>query len=190
MRELPKGGRWLAAGMVALAVGLTGCGSDGGTADSGSEYSRDAVATPAGAEVETGTGYDHTLFDSADKKCQHCHNDLYDTWDKSMHAKSWKDPIFQAKFQDFLRLKFNKIVDSRTAKTKTKFKKVAQTCIRCHAPTAFYSGDFKVTLNQTSTNPGDYTRNVSNDVKASSYDPEKATTVPTLSKDDKVFEVG
>ena len=62
-----------------------------------------------GVEVIAGTGYEHTLFDSADNKCQHCHNDLYDTWKTSMHAKSWKDPIFQSKYQDFLRLQASKI---------------------------------------------------------------------------------
>jgi hypothetical protein len=31
---------------------------------------------PGEAEVVAGTGYEHTLFDSADNKCQHCHNDL------------------------------------------------------------------------------------------------------------------
>ena len=64
---------------------------------------------PGDAEVIAGTGYQHTLFDSAEKKCQNCHNDLYDTWKTSMHAKSWKDPIFQSKYQDFLRLQASKI---------------------------------------------------------------------------------
>ena len=57
---------------------------------------RTELAGPGEAEVIAGTGYKHTLFDSADQKCQHCHNDLYDTWKTSMHAKSWKDPIFQS----------------------------------------------------------------------------------------------
>ena len=40
----------------------------------------------------------------ADNKCQHCHNDLYDTWKTSMHAKSWNDQIFQSQYQDYLRM--------------------------------------------------------------------------------------
>ena len=70
---------------------------------------RTTLGGPGEAEVIAGTGYGHTLFDSADKKCQHCHNDLYDTWKTSMHAKSWEDPIFQSKYQDFLRLQASKI---------------------------------------------------------------------------------
>ena len=70
---------------------------------------RNAPPSAGDAEVIAGVGYGHTLFDSADNKCQHCHNDLYDTWKTSMHAKSWKDPIFQSKYQDFLRLQASKI---------------------------------------------------------------------------------
>ena len=58
---------------------------------------RTSLSGPEEAEVIANTGYQHTLFDSAEQKCQHCHNDLYDTWKTSMHAKSWKDPIFQSK---------------------------------------------------------------------------------------------
>ncbi|MDX2487936.1 MAG: multiheme c-type cytochrome, partial [Gammaproteobacteria bacterium] len=70
---------------------------------------RTDLTGPGDAEVEANTGYQHTLFDSADQKCQHCHNDLYDTWKTSMHAKSWVDPIFMSKYQDFLRLQASKI---------------------------------------------------------------------------------
>ena len=103
---------------------------------------------PGDAEVIAGTGYQHTLFDSADKKCQHCHNDLYDTWKTSMHAKSWADPLFQIKYQDFLRLQAGKIgATGPTGEYKEgTIQKTAQVCIKCHAPTAYYSGDYKVTL--------------------------------------------
>ena len=70
---------------------------------------RTELSGPGEPEVIAGTGYEHTLFDSAENKCQHCHNDLYDTWKTSMHAKSWEDPIFQSKYQDFLRLQASKI---------------------------------------------------------------------------------
>ena len=105
---------------------------------------------PGDAEVIAGTGYEHTLFDSADKKCQHCHNDLYDTWKTSMHAKSWEDPIFQSKYQDFLRLQASKIgATGPTGEYKEgTIQKTAQVCVKCHAPTAFYSNDYKITLTE------------------------------------------
>jgi hypothetical protein len=118
---------------------------------------RNAVATVAESEYHTGIGYGNTLFDSSNKKCQNCHNELYDTWKDSMHGKSWTDPIFQSKFQDFLRIHINKIEEDNTAKvgvdgitgivyTEAKFVGVAQTCIKCHAPGAYYAGDFKASL--------------------------------------------
>ena len=118
---------------------------------------RNSVATAAEAEYHTGLGYGSTLFDSADKKCQNCHNELYDTWKSSMHGKSWTDPIFQSKFQDFLRTHINKIGEDKTASggleyTEAKFKGVAQTCIKCHAPGAYYAGDFQATIEVLSEN--------------------------------------
>ncbi len=119
---------------------------------------RNAVATVAESEYHTGMGYGNTLFDSADKKCQNCHNELYDTWKSSMHGKSWTDPIFQSKMQDFLRTHINKIgeqpnkdgdlttTDDGKLYTEGMFPKVAETCIKCHAPGAYYAGDFNVTL--------------------------------------------
>ena len=110
---------------------------------------RTAAATAGAAEYHTGTGYGNTLFDSADNKCQNCHNELYDTWKGSMHGKSWTDPIFQSKMQDFLRTHINKIGENPTGSkeyTEAMIPKVAQTCIKCHAPGAFYAGDFKATL--------------------------------------------
>jgi len=109
------------------------------------------VSPPSAAKAEyhTGTGYGSTLFDSPANKCQNCHNELYDTWASSMHGKSWTDPIFQSKFQDFLRTHINKIGENPTGTkeyTEAMIPKVAQTCIKCHAPGAFYAGDFKATL--------------------------------------------
>ena len=115
-----------------------------------------------GVEVIADTGYGNTLFDSADNKCQHCHNDLYDTWKTSMHAKSWKDPIFQSKYQDFLRLQASKIgatgptgtystglpEDDGVTYLKGTIQKAGQVCVKCHAPTAFYSSDYKIVLTE------------------------------------------
>jgi len=108
---------------------------------------RTAAATPGAAEYHTGKGYGKTLFDSADNKCQNCHNELYDTWKSSMHGKSWTDPIFQTKMQDFFRTHINKIGEVKDIEyTETMVTKVAQTCIKCHAPGAYYGGDFKAEL--------------------------------------------
>ena len=134
---------------------------------------RNAVATVAEAEYHTGKGFGNTMFDSADKKCQNCHNELYDTWKSSMHGKSWADPIFQSKFQDFLRTHLAKIgqhpnkdgdlsttddgilyqqkdiIDGDgVGTTKNMFSGAAQTCIKCHAPGAYYAGDVKVTVTE------------------------------------------
>ena len=126
------------------------------------DYTGDTrIAPPSAADAEyhTGVDFNHTLFDSADKKCQNCHNELYDTWKGSMHGKSWTDPIFQSKFQDFLRTHLAKIGEDKTAVggilyaqkevgvgDKNMFSGAAQTCIKCHAPSAYYSGDVQVTV--------------------------------------------
>jgi len=79
-----------------------------------------------------------------------------------MHGKSWSDPIFQSKFQDFLRIQINKIGEDKSSLigvdgitgieyTEAKFIGVAQTCIKCHAPGAYYAGDFKTTLEVVKT---------------------------------------
>jgi hypothetical protein len=110
---------------------------------------RTAAAKAGDAESKTGTGYQHTLFDSANNKCQHCHNELYDTWKTSMHAKSWSDPIFQSLHQDFLRTHITKIGTNPTGEreyTTTIFKGAAKTCSKCHAPAALYSGDYQVSI--------------------------------------------
>jgi hypothetical protein len=97
-----------------------------------------------------------------------CHNELYDTWKGSMHGQSWVDPIFQSKFQDFLRTHLAKIghhpnSDGDLATTddgilyaqkevgvgdKNMFTGAAQTCIKCHAPGAYYAGDVRVTVTE------------------------------------------
>ena len=139
-----------------LILMLSGCGDDDSTpAATTVDYidylgeTRTAPITAGAAEYHTGKGYGNTLFDSADNKCQNCHNELYDTWKSSMHGKSWTDPIFQSKMQDFLRTHINKIGENPTGTkeyTEAMIPKVAQTCIKCHAPGAFYAGDFKANL--------------------------------------------
>jgi len=148
-----------------------------------------------GVEVIAGTGYEHTLFDSANEKCQHCHNDLYDTWNKSMHAKSWKDPIFQSKYQDFLRLQASKIgaVGPTGTYKEGTIQKSGQVCIKCHAPTAFYSADYKITLTEVgdqNLNPNAYEE--AKDLQtnlAPAYNPANEATVVSMARTGKVYTV-
>ena len=180
---------------------------------------------PGDAEVIAGTGYEHTLFDSADNKCQHCHNDLYDTWKTSMHAKSWEDPIFQSKYQDFLRLQASKIGaegptgtygtgpvsgvdgDGNNYYLTGTIQKTGQVCVKCHAPTAFYSSDYKITLTEVgdqnlrdeSTYPDpvndpetfEYAKaNLQANLAGKpGYDSDKETTVASMAKSGKVYTV-
>ena len=150
---------------------------------------------PGDAEVIAGTGYEHTLFDSADKKCQHCHNDLYDTWKTSMHAKSWEDPIFQSKYQDFLRLQASKIgaVGPTGTYKEGTIQKSGQVCIKCHAPTAFYSGDYKITLTEVgdqNVDPNAYeAAKALQSNLAPAYNPDLTATVSSMAKTGKVYTV-
>jgi len=158
---------------------------------------RTDLTGPGEAEVIAGIGYEHTLFDSADNKCQHCHNDLYDTWKKSMHAKSWADPIFQSKYQDFLRLQASKIgaVGPTGTYKEGTIQKSGQVCIKCHAPTAFYSGDYKITLTEVGNQNDD--PNAYEAAKAlqtnlagkPGYDSDNETTVVSMAKTGKVYTV-
>ncbi len=171
------------------------------------EDGRTDLEGPGDAEVIAGTGIGHTLFDSADNKCQHCHNDLYDTWKTSMHAKSWKDPIFQSKYQDFLRLQASKIgAVGPTGEYKEKtIQKTGQVCIKCHAPTAFYSSDYKITLIQVGDqnlrdevaypeavedpNTYEYAKANLQSNLAPAYNPDNAATVASMATTGKVYTV-
>ena len=156
---------------------------------------RNAAASPGDVEVIAGTGYQHTLFDSADNKCQHCHNDLYDTWKTSMHAKSWKDPIFQSKYQDFLRLQASKIGAKGPTGIyeESTIQKSSQVCIKCHAPTAYYSGDYQVIVSEVGDVNND--PNAYDDAKAletnlaPSFNPANEAIVSSMSREGKVYTV-
>lgn len=154
---------------------------------------RNAAADPGEVEVHAGLGYHKTLFDSANNKCQNCHNDLYDTWKQSMHAKSWADPVFQSLFQDYLRMSISRIGASGPggAYTEAKFKGAAQVCIRCHAPAAYYSNDFDVQLKVLSENPlADYAAAKAGEEFniAPAFNPDQVAKVVSLSKDGKVYQ--
>jgi len=156
---------------------------------------RTELSGPGEAEVIAGTGYTHTLFDSADNKCQNCHNDLYDTWKTSMHAKSWKDPIFQSKYQDFLRLQASKIgaVGPTGTYQEGTIQKTAQVCIKCHAPAAYYSGDYKVTLTKVGDqnedpNAFEAAKSLQSNL-APAYNPDLEATVSSMAKTGAVYTV-
>ena len=150
---------------------------------------------PGEAEVVAGTGYEHTLFDSADNKCQHCHNDLYDTWKTSMHAKSWADPIFQSKYQDFLRLQVSKIgLEGPTGTyTEKTIQKTAKVCVKCHAPTALYSNDYlieTVEVGDVNVDINDYEEAKALQTNlAPAYDPSLKATISSMATTGKVYTV-
>lgn len=202
---------------IAVAVFLIGCGSNSSSESEPSEgelgyhtirsdgsisyidyKGEERIAVPSAAEAEyhTGTGYGHTLFDSADKKCQNCHNELYDTWKGSMHGKSWSDPIFQSKFQDFLRIHIAKIGTNPTGTkeyTEQVFKGAAQTCIKCHAPAAYYAGDFKVEITAlkdvaVTTEDLDTAKENNQSNLAPAYDPTQMASVVAVSADEKLYQ--
>jgi hypothetical protein len=160
---------------------------------------RTAAPSAAAAEYHTGTGYGQTLFDSADKKCQNCHNELYDTWKGSMHGRSWSDNIFQSKFQDFLRTHITKIGTNPTGEkeyTEGVFKNAAQTCIKCHAPGAYYAGDFNVeitALKESGVTTADLTTAQSDSQSnlastTSTFNPTAIAKVVALSANGKLYQ--
>ncbi len=162
---------------------------------------RNAPATVAESEYHTGTGFGKTLFDSAEKKCQHCHNELYDTWASSMHGQSWKDKIFQSKMQDFFRVHIAKIgedktdVGGRVYTEKIFIKGSSQTCIKCHAPSAYYAGDFNVEL-KVLKESGVTTEDLMNakideernTVLSPVFDPSKATSIVSIGANGKLYK--
>ena len=186
--------------MLVLSTGivfsLNGCGGGSSTpAETEITYTdykgepRTAALTPGDAEVLAGTGYQHTLFDTAEKKCQNCHNRLYDTWASSMHSKSWSDKVFQSKHQDFLRTHLAKIgaENDGVTYTTTTFGKVGKTCAKCHAPAAIYSNDYDITLTEHDNPVTDLNTTEWSTLKASLEsnltDPHNPTTVASIGKD-------
>lgn len=58
--------------------------------------------------------------------CGKCHKDIYRNWSKSLHALSFKNPIFQTAYR----------------RVYTESKGAAKTiCLKCHAPTTLITGD-------------------------------------------------
>ncbi len=161
---------------------------------------RNAKATPGESEVIAGTGYQHTVFDSAKEKCQHCHNDLYDTWTQSGHSTAWKGPIFQGQFQNVMRARITQLnlsSDATKVQNHKKFKGRVQFCVKCHAPAAWYSKDIKIDLEEIPLAAGETltkaklgelkTANESN-LAGPNFDSTQPTTVVGFDNQGKVFK--
>ncbi len=151
---------------------------------------RGAAATPGDAEVIADTGYQHTMFDSAKDKCQHCHNDLYDTWTQSGHSKAWTGPIFQSQFQNVVRGRINQL-DLSSVDSKKKFKGRVKFCVKCHAPTAWYSDDIKIDLEELAAEPSNLQQlkaDNEDNLAGPGYDPTASTSVVGFDKAGKVYK--
>ncbi len=151
---------------------------------------RNAPPTPGDAEVIAGKGYRHTMFDSAEDKCQHCHNDLYDTWAKSGHSKAWRGAIFQSQFQGVVRGRINQL-DLSTPDGKKKFKGRVKFCVKCHAPAAVYSDDVQITLTELAPDPSNLKSlkaEHENNTAGPGFDPESPTSLVWFDAAGKVFK--
>ena len=69
-------------------------------------------------------------FESA-QVCKECHTDIYKNWKQSLHALSYKNPIFTNAY--------------RKAYTTTAGK-AKKYCLNCHAPTVRVTGDYDISL--------------------------------------------
>ena len=129
-----------------------------------------------------------------------------------MHAKSWEDPIFQSKYQDFLRLQTSKIGSihpiSKDEYLPGMVDKAGQVCIKCHAPTAFYSSDYEIrknvigSMNDAYVSPVDdngdplYTdlfdeaKKTRQSNLAPGYNPDNEATVVSMARNGDVYTVG
>ncbi len=186
-----------------LIFSLSSCHNSDSTATVPDPNPRNAKATPGESEVIAGTGYQHTVFDSAKEKCQHCHNDLYDTWAQSGHSVAWKGGIFQGQFQNVVRARINQLAltstpadpADKTANHK-KFEGRVQFCVKCHAPAAWYSKDVKITLEELDLGGDPLTKEKLASLKTANeanlagpnFDPALATSVVGFDNQGKVFK--
>lgn len=211
----------LSAGII---FSLSGCGGGSSTStitetttEEPTVESRTDLAHAGEAEFPTGIHYGNTLFDSADKKCQNCHFELYDTWKTSMHAKSWTDGIFQTKYQEYLRIQLSSIGKTGTpnytpgtitgpgsttvgtgvgAVTYSDVRNgggTSRVCLKCHAPGAYYAGDFNISVERVGA-PGDYEgldatalRSYLTNLEKDKTSTLNATTVASVAKDGNVY---
>lgn len=66
---------------------------------------------------------------TSSRVCGTCHEDIYRTWKRSLHALSLDDPVFDVAFMQALK------IDASKAK---------RLCYRCHAPMVLENGDYQL----------------------------------------------
>ncbi len=70
--------------------------------------------------------------------CGTCHTDIFAQWKGSTHAYAWYDPLFQGLYQK-----------GRQEAQGEQQKEVMDSCVRCHSPVSFTTGDWKTTTAAT-----------------------------------------
>jgi hypothetical protein len=75
-----------------------------------------------------GAGFDKPREYSPSSQCRDCHADISDQQQRSMHARSFTNPVFQAQY-------FGELLPK--IKTRSRLRKEASGCIACHAPVSF-----------------------------------------------------
>lgn len=73
----------------------------------------------------------HTDAYTSSRQCAKCHEEIYQSWQVSMHSKSVVNPVFRAAYSQAYE------------RTDGKAKNL---CLRCHAPTTIMSGDYQLQL--------------------------------------------
>lgn len=92
-----------------------------------------------GAQVTQAGAFGPKQFLSP-KTCGSCHEAIYEQWNGSVHNHAFQDPIWQAVSKLFLR-----------QSTHEAAKAEARSCVRCHAPIAYATG-------QLTTTEGDFAK--------------------------------
>jgi len=76
---------------------------------------------------------------TSSRVCGSCHEDIYNTWKRSLHALSLDDPVFDVAFMQALK------TDAARAK---------RLCYRCHAPMVIESNDYELRESVTAEGVG------------------------------------
>ena len=127
-------------------------------------------------------GYEKSMIEDPNNKCQHCHYNLHATWKESQHGNSWKNQMFQLKYQGFLKDLMGKVPGNLTAADATGKAKV---CLNCHAPAAIYSNDLKIAIEQkTATNSNHVDQTIG---ATKSTDVSKSVTIAGKGSDGKDY---
>jgi hypothetical protein len=135
----PIGGRWNVGQILsAAAVGfgaILALGAASGPLSSSSSSARDPSKQPTSSPLEAGQARSSSLpapkvnpngYTSA-RTCGECHQDIYRSWRKSLHAFALSDPIFDTAFMQAV---------------KENGDKARRLCLRCHAPMTMFNEDY------------------------------------------------